>query len=356
MRYLFAVLVMALTACEQTPSAPPAPRPALVVTVGEQTTAAPMALVGEIRSRYETAQGFRIDGKIIQRLVDVGTKVSKGQVLAKLDNIDTGLSSQAAQAEVKAAEADLDLAQAELDRYRQLHQRKFVATQALEIQEAKFKAAAARVKQVKAQAAVSGNQSNYTQLVAERDGVVTEIHAEPGQVVIAGDPVVHIAMPSAMEVAIAVPESRMDGVVVGTAAEVRLWTDPKTVYPAKVREVAPAADSVTRTFRVRVALGEINSPVMRLGMTAGVRFYYQNSHDWLLPMTSVTQRDGQSVVWVVNPENGEVQPRPVQMGGFREDGVLISQGLQAGDQVVIAGVQTLVPGQAVRPTPVVRSE
>ena len=356
MRYLLAVLVMVLTACEQTPPAPPVPRPALVVSVGEQTTATPMALVGEIRSRYETAQGFRIDGKIIQRLVDVGSEVKKGQVLAKLDSIDTGLTSQAAQAEVKAAEADLDLAQAELDRYRQLHQRKFVATQALEIQEAKFKAAAARVKEVKAQAAVSGNQSNYTQLVAERDGVVTEIRAEPGQVVIAGDPVVHIAMPSEMEVAIAVPESRMQGVAVGTAAEVRLWTDPKTVYPAKVREVAPAAESVTRTFRVRVALGEVNSRVMRLGMTAGVRFYYQNSHDWLLPMTGVTQRDGQSVVWVVNAENGEVQPKPVQIAGFREDGVLISQGLQAGDQVVIAGLQTLVPGQVVRPTPVVRSE
>jgi RND family efflux transporter MFP subunit len=350
MKYLLLILPLLLTACEKSAPTAPAPRPALVVTVGEQTAAAPTILVGEIRSRYESAQGFRINGKIIERNVDLGAVVVKGQLLAKLDSIDTGLSTQAAQAEVRAAEADLALAQAELDRQRQLHASKFISNQALDIQEAQFTAAAARVKQTKAQAAVTGNQSRYTHLLAERDGVVTDIHAEPGQVVAAGEAIVRIAVPDNKEVEISVPESRMVGVAVDVPAEIRLWANPKKVYQGKVREVAPAADSTTRTFQVRVALQDADDSV-RLGMTAGVSFYHQNSTDFLLPTSALTQRDGQAVVWVVNSSTGEVQPRAVQAGAFREDGVLINQGLQSGEQVVVVGVQTLVPGQIVRATP-----
>ncbi|PKD40339.1 efflux RND transporter periplasmic adaptor subunit [Methylomonas sp. BW4-1] len=350
MKYLLLTLPLLLAACEKPAPTASAPRPALVVTVGEQTAAAPIILIGEIRSRYESAQGFRINGKIIERNVDTGAVVTKGQLLAKLDSMDTGLSTQAAQAEVRAAEADLALAQAELDRQRQLHASKFISNQALDIQEAQFKAAAARVKQTRAQAAVTGNQSRYTQLLAERDGVVTRIQAEPGQVVAAGEPIVRIAVPENKEVEIAVPESRMLGIAVDVPAEIRLWANPTTVYQGKVREVAPAADNLTRTFQVRVVLLDADDSV-RLGMTAGVRFYHQDTKDFLLPTTALTQRDGQSVVWVVNPANGEVQPRTVQAGAFREDGVLIAGGIQKGEQVVVAGVQTLIPGQKVRATP-----
>lgn len=339
-----------LVACEHAPPPESAPKPALVVKIGGRISEAPTILVGEVRSRYETGQGFRINGKIVERYLDVGALVSKGQVIAKLDNIDSGLSTQAAQAQVTAAEAELALAEAELERHRQLYQRQFVSHQALDIQEAQFKAAAARLNQVRAQAAVTDNQSRYTQLQADRDGVITEIRAEPGQVVSAGEVVVRIAVPDALEVAIAVPESRMNGVAVGTPAEIRLWANPGTVYRGKVREVAPAADSATRTFQIRVALDD-GGRSLRMGMTAGVRFYHQDSRDFLLPLSAVTQRDGQSVVWVVDGRNGQVHPRVVGTGMFREDGVLISAGLEAGEQVVVAGVHTLVPGQIVRPVP-----
>jgi len=345
---LMAVIALLLTACEQPAPVQTAPRPALVVTVGERTTAPPTILVGEIRSRYESAQGFRIDGKIVERYVDVGANVKKNDVLAKLDSMDTGLSAQAARAEVNAAEADLELARAEVQRQRQLHERKFVSTQALDIEEAKFKAMAARVKQARAQAAVSGNQTRYTDLRADRDGVITDIHAEPGQVIRAGEVIAHIAVPETLEVVIAVPESRMDGIVVNTPAEIRLWADPSTTYQGKVREVSPAADSATRTFQVRIAFETIDSK-LRMGMTAGVRFYHQDSHAYLLPLPAVTQRDGHSVVWTVDPRSGQVQPKAVETGMFREDGVLVKAGLNDGDQVVVAGVHTLVPGQVVRP-------
>lgn len=352
MKRLFFLLAMPLlAACDQPQPTRQMPRPALVTTVGNHTATAPMILVGEIRSRFESAQGFRIAGKIIERRVDVGNSVEKGQLLARLDKIDTALSTEAAQAEVRAAEADLALAQAELERYRQLYARKFVSSQALDTQEAQFKSASAKVKQARAQAAVTGNQSRYTDLLAERDGVLTEIRAEPGQVVAAGEVIARIAVPGNMEVAIAVPESMMGGIEIDTPAEVRLWADPATIYEGKVREVAPAADSMTRTFQVRVALPQADDKV-RLGMTAGVCFYHHDSQDVLLPTPAVTRRDGRNIVWIVDPQNGQVTPREVQTGAFREDGVIVRQGLQSGEQVVVAGVQTLVPGQIVQPVPV----
>ena len=350
MRYLWMAVLGLLTACDQTPVVPAEPRPALVVTVGDQTTPAPDILIGEVRSRYESAQGFRVGGKILQRLVDTGATVKKGQLLAKLDPLDSQLSSQAAQADVSAAQADFDLAETELKRQRQLHERHFISTQALDIQEAKFKAAAARVKQLRAQAAVVSNQSRYSELLAETDGVVTDIHAEPGQVVSAGEVIVRLAVPTAMEVEIDVPESRMSAVRLETPAEVRFWANPQKVYNAKVREIAPAADTATRTYQLRVSLTDADNEV-RLGMTAGVRFYHQGQA-WLLPLAAVTQREGQPIVWVVAADTHQVQPKAVKTQAFREDGAVISAGLQGGEQVVIAGVHALVPGQVVRPVEV----
>jgi len=340
--------VTLLAACEHPAPPTPPPRPALVMTVGAGTTQTPTVLVGEVHSRYESAQGFRVAGKIIERKVEVGSVVKKGQVLARLDASDAGLSLQAAQAEVRAAETDHTLAKAELERQRQLYQRKFISAAALDTYAARFDSTAAQVEQARAKAAVAGNQSGYTALTADRDGVITEIRAEPGQVVEAGEAVARVAVPGALEVAVAVPESRMNGVAVGTPAEVRLWASQAATYQGKVRELAPAADSATRTFQVRVTIPDADSAV-RLGMTAGVRFYHQDSAGLLVPSAAVTQRDGHSVVWVVDPKTRQVRPQPVVVGEFREDGATITQGLNGGEQVVVAGVHALVPGQVVRP-------
>ena len=347
--FITAVTSLLMLGCDK-PVAPPAPpRPALVVSVGQHTTPAPTVLSGEVRSRYESAQGFRIDGKLLERYVERGNSVKKGQRIARLDRIDSDLNDQAAQAEIAAAAAEQALAKAELNRHQRLFEQHFVSAQALAIQAARLQTAEARWQQAKAQAAVISNQGRYTDLLAERDGVITDINAEPGQVVAAGEPIVRIAMPNHLEVLLAVPESQRAALHLNSPAEVRLWSQPAQVYQATVREIAPAADSRTRTFAVRVAFSQANAAV-QLGMTAGVRFYHPNDGDWLLPSPAVSQRDGQSVVWVVDSA-GVVQPRAVESGAFREDGVLIHAGLQAGEHVVIAGVQALVPGQVVQAVP-----
>lgn len=338
---------LVLVACQKPVEPPAPPRPALVVTAGENATGTDMALVGEVRPRYESAQGFRIAGKIIERRVETGSMVRKGQLLARLDAADTGLSAQASEADVRAVEADNALAEAELERQRQLYVKKFISKSALDLREAQYKTSLARVQQAKAQAAVSGNQSRYTALLAERDGVVTEIHAEPGQVVSTGEVIAHVADLKQMEVVVAVPESRMAGVKVGAPVLVRLWATREKAYPGKIRELAPAADTATRTFQVRVSISQADEAV-RLGMTAGVKFAAAEDTALLLPIPAVTQRDGKTVVWVVDGKTHQVQPRAVQIGEYREDGVLVTQGLHEGEHVVAAGVHILVPGQVVR--------
>jgi multidrug efflux system membrane fusion protein len=337
-----------LAACQKPAEPPPPPRPALVIKAGANASDVAMALIGEVRPRYESAQGFRIAGKIISRNVEIGSMVKRGQVLARLDASDTGLNAEAAQADVRVAEADLALAQAELDRQRQLYAQKFISASALDNREAQFKSANARAQQVRAQAAVSGNQSRYATLSADRDGVVTDIHAEPGQVVQAGEVIARIADPRQLEVVIAVPESRMTGVKQGEKAEVRMWANRDKTYEARVREIAPAADAATRTFQVKVSILDADQAV-RLGMTAGVSLADEIGDALLLPTSAVTQRDGKPVIWLVDPKNNSVQPHPVTIAQFREDGVLVTGGLDAGELVVVAGVHTLIPGQVVAP-------
>ena len=334
------------------------PRPALVMVVGERGVENAMALVGEVRPRYESSQGFRISGKVIERKVDVGARVKKGQVIARLDAADTHLSAAAARADVRAAEASYALAEAEVERQRQLFLKKFISASALDIREAELKTASARLAQVRAQANVSGNQTQYANLTADRDGVITLIRAEPGQVVEAGEAIAQIADTREIEVLVAVPESRMAEVKLNAAVAVKMWANKQKVYAGSVREIAPAADSNTRAFNVRVTIKDADEAV-KLGMTAGVKFNQQDAQldtvkdaqqnaELLIPTSALTEADGKKIVWVIDGNN-KAQPREVVAGQFREDGILIASGLQAGEKIAIAGVHTLVKNHLVTP-------
>ena len=340
-------LALILQACEKPVEPLPPPRPALVTIVGKTAMSKAMVLVGEVKSRYESNQSFRIKGKIVERKVEVGSLVKKGQVLVRLDATDANLSAQAAVADVRSAEASYELAKAEVERQRKLVEKKFISQSALDIREAELKTSAARLQQVKAQAAVSGNQSRYTALVADRDGVITQIHAEPGQVVDTGEMVAQIVDTKLIEVLVAVPESRMAKLKVGDKVAIKLWADREKTYMGTVREIAPAASSTTRAFDVRVAFVDADD-VVKLGMTAGVRFADVETADMIIPTNALTQINGKNSVWVID-KNGIASPREVITGQFTEDGVPVISGLQAGEMVAIAGVHTLIKGQKVQP-------
>ncbi|MGJ8619480.1 MAG: efflux RND transporter periplasmic adaptor subunit [Methylophilaceae bacterium] len=347
-RIFLLCFIVFLTACEKAETPPLPPRPALVMKAdGSDELHTSMVLVGEVRSRYTSNQGFRIQGKIISRSAEVGDLVKKGDELARIDPKDNQLLSNAANADVLAAKANYDLAIAEVERVRKLVKQKFMSQSALDAQESQLKTAAARLKQVEAQADISQNQSRYTTLTADRDGVITQINAEPGQVVQAGDVVAQIADINQIEVLVAVPESRITNVKQGDIVGIRLWAQQDKKYQGKVREITPAASEATRAFDMRVTVLDADEQV-KLGMTAGVIFPNEGHSKVVLPSSAVTEKAGKTIVWVVS-KDGIANPREVTITPFSENGVGVTSGLEPDELVAVAGVHTLVAGQKVTP-------
>ena len=333
---LLFLLVPVFAGCNKEP-APPAKieRPALTMVAGSAATAGSNTYSGEIRARHETQPGFRIGGKIIERLVDAGTQVKAGQALMRLDPGDAGL-------QLDSAEAQYQLAKADAERHRKLHSKGFISQSALDAKEAALKTAAA-------QAGLARNQSAYTTLYADRAGVIAAILAEAGQVVAAGQPVLRLAPDGEREVAIAIPESHLANLKVAAAAEIVLLAagDGAAPLAGRLRELAPAADPASRTFAARVALTQ-PGPDVALGMTARVRFPADKKNDGLLiPLTAISQQGEQAAVWVVAADR-TVSLRPVQVTAYRDDGAVISGGLVAGERIVSSGVHRLAAGEKIR--------
>jgi len=334
----------ALVACsaEQPPAA--TPRTVLVQSV---TSAAANAgqFTGEIRARHEVDLAFRVGGKVTARLVDAGAEIKAGQPLAQLDPADLQLAASAAQAQLAAAETDYATARAERERYAGLLAQKFVSQAAYDAKHNAYSSAQGRLNQARAQSQLSGNQAAYGTLSSEFPAIVTAVLADRGQVVAAGQPVYRLARPEEKEVAIAVPESRLAEVRAAQTFAVNLWAEPKTQIRGELRELAPAADPVTRTYTARIRL--LNPPPsLRLGMTAQVSLDGPAAAALQVPLSALVNHGQGAIVWVVS--DGKAAPRPVRTGEFTETGVRVLDGLQAGEQVVITGTSQLVAGQAVQ--------
>lgn len=307
------------------------------------------AYTGDIRARHEADLSFRVGGKMITRLVDAGAEIKAGEALAKLDPADLELSASAAKAQRLAAESDLATARAERDRYQGLLNQKFVSQAAFDAKENAYKSAQGRAEQARAQSQITGNQAGYGTLSSPYPAVVTAVMAEPGQVLAAGQAVIRVARPEEKEVLIAVPESRLAELKSTPKIAIQLWAAPAVVMAGELRELSPAADPATRTYAARIRI--LNPPPeVRLGMTARVAIGTALSGQQLVPLSAVVDQGNGPAVWVV--ADGKTMPRPVIVSQFGEAGALISEGLAAGEQVVIAGTNKLVPGQPVQAKPV----
>ncbi|HTO48414.1 MAG TPA: efflux RND transporter periplasmic adaptor subunit [Burkholderiales bacterium] len=345
---VLATAVAALGACSKHEPPPPAPRAVIAQVVGAKPNEGANVYSGEVRARHENDLAFRVGGKVVARYVDVGATVKKGTELARLDPQDAQLGVESARSQLAAAEADHALAKAELARYRDLYAKQYVSKAVLDARENTFNTTKARLEQARAQAQVARNQSSYTSLVAEADGVITAVNVEAGQVVSAGQPVLRFARPEEKEVAINVPETRLRDLRDGNQVTVALWAAPDKPYIGRVREVAPNADPATRTFMAKITILDPDIAV-KLGMTANVLLGDSAGAEVItLPLTALTQVDGKPAVWVVDPQTSKVNLRPVAVGAYREDGVTVRDGLRAGEVVVTAGVHKLLPGETVR--------
>ena len=343
------LLAGALAACgaKDKPVEPVRPVQLTQVKLGGANTTAVFA--GEVKPRYEADLGFRIGGKLVARYVDVGARVTKGQALARIDPADVGLQAEAAKAQVAATESEWKFAQAEYDRYLGLLKEKFISASALDAKRNTLDANRAKYEQARANLAVAQNQASYATLNASDDGVITAVNADAGQVVTAGQAVFRLARAEQREVAISVPENRIGELTGARQLFVALWANPQKLYPAKVREVSPSVDAVTRTFAVRVAIANPD-PAVQWGMTANVGVLGNGAaNSAILPATSIYQQDGKPAVWRFDPATQQVSLAPVTIGQYREDGVVVTSGVRDGDWIVAAGVHKLLPGQVVRP-------
>ncbi|WP_206199397.1 efflux RND transporter periplasmic adaptor subunit [Parasulfuritortus cantonensis] len=338
-----------LSACkEDKPPAPPVPSVLVLAAAGAAGSEGP-SYSGEVRARHEADLAFRVGGKLVARLVDVGAQVRPGTVLARLDPADLQLNVAAVRAQVSAAESDLALAKADLDRYTALARDKFVSPAMLDAKTTAWQAAAARLDQARAQLAVSGNQAAYGTLASDRAGVVTAVLAEPGQVVAAGQAVVRVARPDEKEVLVYVPEGQLAAFKAANSLAVTLWARPDLRLRGRLRELAPAADPATRTYAARVSLPDAGADV-QLGMTAQVALAEDAGVPGILvPLSAVIERGQGPEVWVV--AQGKALRRPVKVAAYREDGVVLAAGVAVGEAVVAVGAHKLVAGQAVRPLP-----
>ncbi len=333
-----------LAACSKPAEKTEDVRPVRVITLTPGSASATLELAGEIVPRYESQIGFRIGGKIVERKVEVGSEVRRGQVLMQLDPSDLQLSQAQARAALAAADSNLSLAKAELDRYRELRAKNFVSQAVLDAKQTAYQSALASHEQAAAGLKVQSNQRSYTTLVADANGVVIALNAEVGQVVAAGTPVVRLARAGATEVKVSLPEDQVEVLRQAPSVTVRTWAQPEKALTGKLREVSPAADPATRTFAAKIALPDAGQDV-RLGMSARVAFAVPTSPGIRLPLSALFEAQGQSSVWVV--ENGAVRRVPVQLGGASGNELVIASGLSAGQSVVTAGVNLLGDGQKV---------
>jgi len=337
MKYLilFTSLLL-LGACNKQPDAPQlvSERPAMTFIVGATAGDNQRSYSGEVRARHEATLAFRVGGKLLERVVDSGALIQAGQILAKLDNTDASL-------QLSAADSQLQLADAEVKRYRELHARGFVSQAALDAKEASLKSASS-------QAGLSRNQQNYTTLRADQAGVVVATLADVGQVLSAGQAVLRVALAGEREVAISIPESAFNQLKIGDQAEITLWQGQTegAKFKGRLRELTPMADASSRTYAARVTL--LDKADVALGMTAEVSFIQPAKKlELLVPSSAIFQQGEQAAVWVVDAQH-QIGLRPVKISAYRDQGVLISSGLVAGERIVSAGVHKLAPGEKVR--------
>lgn len=362
MKILLAALAAAfLAACGKPPEPKPDEvRPVRVIRIGEQAALRTAEFAGEVRARHETRLAFRVPGKIVERKVEVGSRVRAGQAIARLDPSDLALAAASAQAQVASLQAERDLAAAELKRFRELRERNFISQAEFERRESALATANARLEAMRAQQRQASNQSGYAVLAADSAGVIVAIEAEAGQVVSAGQTVArlaHVGPGSAgkgrrpfggeIEIAFAVPESRRELVERATKFEVTLNALAGKAWQAKLRELAPAADPVTRTYAARATVLDAGDD-MELGMSARIAVTANGGGQRIeLPIAALHSRGETPQVMIVGADSS-TRLQAIRTAGLAGERVVVESGLKPGDVVVAAGASLLRPGQKVR--------
>ncbi|WP_052700276.1 efflux RND transporter periplasmic adaptor subunit [Methylocucumis oryzae] len=269
-------------------------------------------------------------------------------MLATLDQTDLRLDETGSEAQLAAAQAELAQARKDLNHLVKLYEQQLASQAAVDKRQDQVRTAEAHVAAARASQGSYARKSAYTELTADYDGVITSVEAEPGQIVAPGQTIVKLAQPQQQDVVISVPENRLRDVQTASVINVNLWAKPQHFYQAKIRELSPGVDEVLRTFTVKVAILDADADV-DMGMTATVHVQKNQLNPIAkLPLTALTQVNGQPSVWVFNAVNATVEPRSITLERYDNEYVNVLSGVNEGELIVSAGVHKLMPGQTVR--------
>ncbi|BDE69843.1 hemolysin secretion protein D [Delftia sp. 670] len=349
-------LSLALAACGKSPPPDPRTQPPLVrTTLVAPGNASERVFTGTIAARVQGDLGFRVAGKVLERLVDTGQTVRRGQALLRLDPVDLKLATQAQQEVVAAARARAQQTSDEEQRYRDLQGTGAVSALAHEQIKAAADAARAQLRAAEAQAAAALNASRYAELLADADGIVMETLAEPGQVVSAGQVVVRLAHAGRREAVVQLPETLRPAL--GSAAQARLFGREEVVIPARLRQLSDVADRATRTFEARYVLDAGAAASAPLGSTVTLRIGGTSTSTSTststagkstlqVPIGAILDEGKGAAVWVV--QGDQVRRQPVTVVQVQDGNAQVVGALGLGERIVALGAHLLSEGAQVR--------
>lgn len=342
-------MALFLSACSQSEEdqqSAPSPRPVLT-TVLAASDARALGYSGTVEPRFTTQLAFRTLGRIVSRSVDVGDLVEKGEPVATIDAETLNADLRSAEAQVGSAEILARNARASFERTKRLFAEKTVAQSEVDTAQQSLSSAEAQLVSAKAQLAKAENTLSYAILTAPFDGVITERAADVGQVVSAGEAVMTLARTDQREAVIDVPVERASGISVGSSFEVVLQVAPSVDTEGTVREIAPQADTLTRTVRMRISLDDPEN-AFRLGaLITAIPAEKADAPVIFLPPSAILEEDGKTKVWIVDDADGTVHKTDVVIERDASGHVILVSGAEAGAEVVTAGVHSLEEGQKV---------
>ncbi len=353
-------LSLALAACGK--STPPDPRtqpPLVRTTLVAPGHSSERVFTGTIAARVQGDLGFRVAGKVLERLVDTGQTVRRGQALLRLDPVDLKLAANAQQEAVAAARARAQQASDEEQRYRDLQGTGAVSALAHEQIKAAADSARAQLRAAEAQAAAALNASRYAELLADADGIVMETLAEPGQVVSAGQVVVRLAHAGRREAVVQLPETLRPAL--GSAAQARLFGREDVAVPARLRQLSDVADRATRTYEARYVLDAGAAASAPLGSTVTLRIGGTSTATATatstststagkatlqVPIGAILDEGKGAAVWVV--QGDQVRRQPVTVVQVQDGNAQVVGVLGLGERIVALGAHLLSEGAQVR--------
>ena len=387
-RLRFAALVsvavcvsVGLAACHRAEPAVTMPRSVVVLPVQSATHAAAVSVPAEIEARYVTPLAFRVAGQVRERLVHLGDTVKQGQIVARLDPADSQRNLASSRADLASATQRLDSARVQLERDTVQAREKLISALQLEQTQDAEAAAQAQFQDARERAGLAANQLDYTALRAERDGVITAEQADTGAVLNPGQPVFSMAWSGAIDVVGEVGQSQIGLIRPGASAQLVLAALPDHTLRATVREISPAADPQSRTFRVKLTL-DTPDPAIRLGMSGDLRIaaadgnaahagqagdaahtdpagdaahtdqaddaVHTDQARFTIPATALFHQGDQPAVWVVSATDHRLSLRTVSVLAYAQRSVTVAGGLKAGETIVVQGVHTLSAGDTVK--------